>query len=374
MATEPRDAGESGKQSGTGASLARENPASPETGALIQRPSLKLLAEYLDLSPSTISYVLNEVPNRSIPSTTRERVRAAARKFNYHPSMIARKLQGQRIKTVGILLPELGEGYHSQVISGAGELLMREGYFYFTVHHRHRIELLRAYPELLQSRGVEGILAIDTHLDAESHLPTVLVGGHTELPGVSNIVLDSGLGAELALGHLHGLGHREIVYMRGQPFSTDTVARWAATIEVARRLGLEMREELVIRLEQDSHSPEIGYPGIKRILGEGRRFTAVVCFNDVSAMGVIRALHDGGLRVPDDVSVIGYDDIQSASYHVPSMTTIRQPLHKMGCIAAEFLLRKLAGEDTEALVEVEPELIVRESTSQVRVGRVRASA
>ena len=124
---------------------------------------------------------------------------------------------------------------------------------------------------------------------------------------------------------------------------------------------------MTIRLEQDSHSPEIGYPGIKRILNERRFFTAVVCFNDVSAMGVIRALHDGGLRVPGDVSVIGYDDIQSASYHVPSITTIRQPLQRMGSIAADMLLRKLSGEATPALIPVEPELIARESTGQARV-------
>jgi len=331
-----------------------------------QRPSLKLLAEYLDLSLSTISFVLNDSPGRSIPAATRERVRAAAQKFNYQPSMIARKLQGQRIKTVGILLPELGEGYHSQVISGIGELLMREDYLYFTVHHRHRPELVRSYPEILHARGVEGILAIDTHLETNSYLPTVLVAGHTELPGVSNVVLNSRLGAELALSHLHQLGHREIVYMRGQPFSADTEARWDATLKVASQLGLPVREELVIRLQQDSHSPEIGYPGIKRILARRDPFTAVVCFNDVAAMGVIRALHDGGLRVPHDISVIGYDDIQAARYQVPSITTIRQPLQKMGSIAASILLRKLAGEETEKLVEVDPELIARESTSNAQ--------
>ena len=347
-------------------------PATPAThgngepAPLPQRPSLKLLAEHLGLSPSTISFVLNDAPGRSIPEATRERVRAAARKFNYQPSLIARKLQGQQIKTVGILLPELGEGYHSQVISGAGELLMREGFFYFTVHHRHRLDLLRAYPEILQARGVEGLLAIDTHLETVGSLPTVLVAGHTELPGVSNVVLDSLLGAQLTLQHLASLGHREIVYMRGQPFSTDTVARWDATMLVARQLGLPVREELIIRLEQDSHSPEIGYPGIRRILSEGHHFTAVVCFNDVSAMGVIRALHDGGRRVPEDVSVIGYDDIQSACYHVPSITTIRQPLQKMGAIGASALLRKLAGQDADSVLQVEPELIARESTAPVR--------
>src|ERR1700678_1180318 len=101
-----------------------------------RRTSLKTLAEYLHLSPSTISFVLNDSPGRSIPDATRRRIKEAAIKFNYRPSMIARTLQGKRMQTIGILLPELGEGYHSQVLSGIGDLLMPEGYFYFTVHHR----------------------------------------------------------------------------------------------------------------------------------------------------------------------------------------------------------------------------------------------
>src|SRR5215469_15124165 len=155
-----------------------------------RRVSLKVLAEHLNLSPSTISFVLNDSPGRSIPESTRARVKAAAEKFNYQPSMIARTLQGKRMQTVGILLPELGEGYHSQVLSGVGDLLMRKDYFYFTVHHRHRKDLVDAYPNLLRSRGVDGILAIDTHLHAPPPLPTVTVAGHCTLPDVSNVLLD----------------------------------------------------------------------------------------------------------------------------------------------------------------------------------------
>ena len=330
------------------------------------RPSLKLLAEHLNLSPSTISFVLNNTPGRSIPETTRERIRAAARHFNYQPSLIARKLQGQRSQTIGILLPVLGEAYHSQVLSGAGDLLLREGFFYFTVHHRHRPDLVRAYPELLHARGVEGLLAIDTHLEAPTGLPTVLVAGHTDLPNVANVVLDSDRGAHLALGHLHALGHREIVFMRGQTVSADTADRWNATLAVARALNLPVRDSLTIELEHDSHSPEIGYTDIRTLLAARTPFTAVLCFNDVAAIGAIRALHDAGLRVPEDVSVLGYDDIESAAFHVPSLTTIRQPLEAMGTLAASLLLRKLAGEPTETTHRVAPELIPRESTGPAR--------
>jgi len=267
--------------------MPKHNP--PSVFKASQRPTLKTLAEYLHLSPSTISYVLNDVPGRTIPETTRQRIRDAAAKFNYHPSMLARSLHGKPTRTIGILLPELGQGYHSQVLSGVGDLLMQEGYFYFTVHHRHRRDLVAAYPTLLRSRGVEGILAIDTHIEEALPLPTVLVAGHEPLPGATNVVLDHELAAELSLQHLHSLGHREIAFMRGQPFSSDSKIRWAATIRAAKKFNIQVREELTIQLDKDSHSPEISYPGIRKLLHSHKRFTAIVCFNDVSAIGAIRA-------------------------------------------------------------------------------------
>ncbi len=336
----------------------------------LKRPhhaNLKMLAEYLDLSPSTISFVLNETPGRSIPESTRARVKAAAEKFNYQPSMIARTLQGKRMQTIGILLPELGEGYHSQVLSGVGDLLMRENYFYFTVHHRHHKELVDTYPGLLRSRGVDGIVAIDTHLSEPPPLPTVTVAGHNPLPGVANVFLNEEQAARLSLCHLRELGHTKIAFMQGQPFSSDSNKRWSATLGAARELGIEVDEELMIYLSKDSQSPEISYPGIRGLVRGGQPFTAVLCFNDVSAMGTIRALHESGLRVPDDISVLGFDDIQSAAYQVPSLTTIRQPLIRMGEMAAELLLKQLAGETIPEAVEVAPELIVRESTGPARV-------
>ncbi len=343
----------------------------PETG---RRVSLKMLAEHLDLSPATVSFVLNNSPGRSIPPATRERVRAAAKKFGYQPSVIARSLQGLKTQTIGILLPELGEGYHSQVLSGAAEVFMQEGYFFFTAHHRHRKDLVTEYPRLLQARGVDGILAVDTHLETAPATPTVTVASHVPLPGVTNVVLDHHRAAELALGHLYRLGHRRIAYMHGHPFSSDSMARWQSTLQVARALSLDVPEELIIRLDKDLNTPELGYPGIQQLLMRRRDFTAVLCFNDVSAIGSTRALHDAGLRVPADVSVLGFDDIQAASYIVPSLTTIRQPLERMGSLAAQLLLKKLANEKQPETIKVDPELIIRESTANARAIPRRGSA
>lgn len=324
--------------------------------------SLKMLAEHLGLSPATVSFVLNDAPNRSIPEATRERVRAAAREFNYQPSMVARLLQGKRSLTIGVLLPELGEGYHAQVLAGAADVFMREGYFFFTAHHRHRKDLVAEYPRLLQQRGVEGILAIDSHIES-AICPTVTVAGHKTLPDVTNIVLDHDRAAELALGHLVQEGHRDIVFMHGPGQSSDTDSRWRALVRVARRLKIPMPQSHTLQLE-DSSNPELGYPGVQRLLQQRRDFTAVLCFNDISAIGAIRALHDAGLQVPRDVSVIGFDDLTVASYFVPSLTTIRQPLGDMGATAAAMLLRKIREEPTENLIKIEPELVVRESTGK----------
>lgn len=339
-------------------------PKNPKAPIKSGRPvSLKMLAEYLDLSAATVSYVLNNSPNRSIPEATRVRVREAAKKFGYQPSLIARSLQGSRTNTIGVLLPELGDGYHSLVLSGAADVFMKEGFFFFTAHHRHKKDLVAEYPRLLQARGIEGLLAIDTHIDEPPASPTVAVASHSAVPGVTNVVLNHERAAELALGHLYRLGHRKIAYMRGQSFSSDSLSRWRSTLHVARSLGLQVSQDLTIRLEQDTHSPELGYPGVQNLLMRRRDFTAILCFNDVSAIGTVRALHDAGLRVPADVAVVGFDDIPAAAFSTPRLTTIRQPLQEMGRVAAISLLRRIAGERIAETIYVEPELILRESTA-----------
>lgn len=331
----------------------------------VEKPvSLKILADYLGLCPATVSLVLNNVPGRSIPQETRDRVRAAAHKFNYQPSLLARSLRKQRTFTIGVLVPELSDGYHTMVMSGIGDHLMQEGYFYFSAHHRHKQDLVEEYPRLLVGRGAEGIIAIDTALEHELPVPVVAVAGHRKISGVTNVVLDHHRAAELALRHLHQLGHRHIAFMRGQPFSSDSDHRWRSIVVVARELGIEIRPELTIQLEKDLTSPELGYPVVQQLLQLKRRFTALISFNDIAAIGAIRALRDANLRVPDDISVVGFDDIKAAAYHNPSLTTIRQPLHDMGQSAARILLQRIQGfKDYPKECAVPPELIIRESTA-----------
>src|SRR5262249_2162430 len=165
------------------------------------------------------------------------------------------------------------------------------------------------------------------------------------------------------LGHLYSLGLRRIVFMRGQPFSSDSDERWYGLVEVAREMSLPMDPRLIVQLERDINSPELGYPVMQQLLAARTRFPAVVAFNDMSAIGAIRALQDFGLRVPLDVSVIGFDDIHAAAFNNPRLTTIRQPLTQMGKIAAQCVLNRLhASEAFREQITIEPELVVREST------------
>jgi DNA-binding LacI/PurR family transcriptional regulator len=327
---------------------------------------LKKLAAYLGLNPTTVSVVLNEVPGRSIPQATRDRIKAAAKKFNYQPSLLARSLRNRRTFTIGILVPELGDGYHTQVMSGIGDHLMEAGYFYFTAHHRHRKNLIEEYGRMLLGRGAEALIAIDTVLEHDFSVPVAAVAGHKPINGVTNVTLDHRFAAQLTLTHLHSLGHRNIAFIKGQSFSSDSAGRWNSIVSAAREIGITIRPELVVQLDRDISSPELGYPVVQHLLSNGLTFTALVAFNDMSAIGAIRALQDIGLSVPGDVSVIGFDDIRVAAFNNPRLTTIRQPLSNMGRIAAQCVLSQLNGtEPFRKQILVEPELAVRESTRSI---------
>ena len=327
---------------------------------------LKQLAEHLGLNPATVSVVLNEVPGRSIPQATRDRIKAAAKKFNYRPSLLARSLRNRRTLTIGILVPELGDGYHTQVMSGIGDHLMEAGYFYFTAHHRHRKNLVEEYAQMLLGRGAEALITIDTALEHSYSVPVVAVAGHRAINGVTNVVLDHRFAAELVLAHLHSMGHRHIAFMRGQTFSSDSDERWQSLIHVANEMGIPIRPELIVQLDQDSSSPELGYPVMQRLLSSRQRFTALVSFNDLAAIGAMRALEDFGLSVPADISVIGFDDIKLAAFSNPRLPTIRQPMSNMGRIAAQCVLNQLNGSERfRKQITVEPELVVRGSTRAI---------
>ena len=337
----------------------------PEAGKPV---TLKILAEYLDLSPATVSIVLNNSPvAKSISLATRQRVQAAAKKLDYRPNLHARMLRTRLTNTVGIIVPEVSEGYFTKVMLGVEQYLLQEGFLYFTVSHLGRPDLIEEYPKLLTNRAVDGFLAINTELNHKTTLPVVGISSHSRLPGVTNVILDHNRAARIALRHLYDLGHRRIAFMKGTHFVSDSEVRWQSIVSIGREIGITVRPELSIHLEMNSWSPELGYQPVRDLLSRTRDFTAIFCFNDTAAIGAIRAIEDAGLNCPRDISVIGFDDIIVSEYLTPRLTTVRQPLHKMGVAAAQILVKRIQTPDAPYQEEVsfEPELVVRESTAGV---------
>jgi LacI family transcriptional regulator len=198
-------------------------------------------------------------------------------------------------------------------------------------------------------------------------LPTVAVAGHTPFPGVTNIILDHHHAARVALQHLMELGHKNIAFMKGHAQSSDSEDRWKAIFDVAQELNLEINPHLTVEIDIDDPTPQLGYPFAKKLLERKVPFTALFAYNDLSALGAIRAFQEVGIRVPQDISVVGFDDIQGAAYNTPSLTTVRQPLTRMGNLAAQTLLERIEGnKDYPGEIPIQPELIVRESTAKRR--------
>jgi DNA-binding LacI/PurR family transcriptional regulator len=343
--------------------------------------NLRILAEHLELSQTTVSLVLNNSPSaKSIPQETRNRVMEAATRLNYRPNYFARSLRQSRSMSVGVLAPDLSEGYFTRVMSGVVQELTSAHYFYFTACHDWKKELIEQYPRMLVERAVDGFLLLNTPADDIAvPVPVVAISAHSPVENVTNIVLDHHKAVEAALRHLHELGHRRIAFMRGPRAIPDSEYRWQGIQQVSGEIGLRIDPAHVIRIDTAGWSmktgyhpmaPEIGYKPMQALLEKSRDFTAIFCFNDIAAIGAIRALKDAGLSVPGDVSVVGFDDIQSAAYSTPSLTTVRQPLMEMGQRGAKVLLERIANREADYPAEIvmAPELVVRESTGPASLG------
>jgi DNA-binding LacI/PurR family transcriptional regulator len=340
-------------------------PSKAKTGVRKpERVTLKTIAQHLQLTPGTVSAALNNsAAARSIPEHTKQRILTAARELNYRPNFFARSLRLRRTYTIGVIAEEIGDAYGSMIISGIEQHLRQHNFFFLTVIHRHDKKLLQTYSQMLQSRGVEGFITVDTSITEQPALPTVAVAGHQRLAGVTNIVLDHKRAARMALQHLQNLGHEEIAFLKGQPFSSDSNARWDSIVEVAAELGVRIRPELTVQIEGTDSTPVIGYPVGKRLLERRQPFTAVFAYNDISAIGAIWAFREAGLRVPEDVSVVGFDDIPGAAYANPSLTTVRQPLSRMGQIAAQTVIERIEQHGSYVPeIAIEPEFVVRDSS------------
>src|SRR6202167_1400282 len=354
--------------------------------------TIRDVAERSGFSSATVSIVLNNAPlARYIPDTTKGRIQKAAQQLGYRPNPFARSLRGRRSHTVGVMVFDMTDPYCTLVLRGIENTLYQSSFLpILTDVHNERSRFER-YLEMLLDRRIEGLVVlanwlfvdIDVLADLEkNNIPTAIVGRELGNDSISSVIVDNNLGARAAFEHLYSLGHRKIAFIRGPRSLSDTEPRWRGVRAAAREGNLKLDSRLVVDLPESGDpfsSFEVGYKLTEELLHRRHPFTALMAFDDMTAFGAIRALAKAGVRVPEECSVVGFDDVAPAAIYSPALTTVRQPMEIMGTAAATIVLEAInsnANANASASAEkkpvrtihrrIVPELIVRESTCSVK--------
>ena len=346
-----------------------------KTSAMV---TIRDVARECGLSPTTVSMVLSHAPLASyIPEATKKRVIQVAEGMGYQPNPFAQALRSRHSHTIGVMVPDIADPYCAQILRGIENSFSRSSYLPFLVDIQNNPLRFRKYLNVLLGRRVEGLIILANSLSFEPELlsalesrkiPSVILGREPGTDALSWVATDNESGTQQALDHLYQLGHRKIAFIRGPKMIVDSHDQWAGICSFASASALELDPRLIVTLSDPFSSYEGGYERTKELLALNVPFTALVAFDDMTAFGAIRALISVGLRVPQDCSVIGFDDIPAAAFYNPALTSVREHTESLASMGAEILLETIRAHRKNTNLspvhrKVKPELIVRESTS-----------
>ena len=335
--------------------------------------TIKDIAAAAGVSPATVSLVLNNRPSR-IAEETRERIKKTAEELGYAPNSAAVLLKTNRSYTLGLLLPEIRNDYYGKYAKGMEDACQAKGWstFFCTTNNNPLKE--RQYIETLHAKNVDGISIVTTPSNQSDlflgNRDLILSYGipmvHMDMTGyrkpANAVISDHFKGGYMAARHLISLGHTEIAFITGPKFLEGSASRILGCKKALEDAGLTWNSSLVF---EGNYSYESGYAAIDNLIS--KKFTAVFAFNDLMAYGVYNSLEKYNLRIPDDISVVGYDDNFTSSIINPPLTTVYQPIYEMGKAAAEILIHAAEHPDHEPVVkEFDLQLIVRKSTRDIR--------
>jgi LacI family transcriptional regulator len=325
-----------------------------------------------------VSLYQNNSPwSKHVAADTKKRVLHAARQLGYRPDLVARTLRNRRSENIGVVVFDITDPYCSLILKGIEDRLYEDGYMPILTDLQNDPKKFDRCVGMLLGRRMEGLILIANPLYLESdivelgrrmNVPLVIVGHEFASGPISSVTVDNSRGTQLAMEHLYELGHRKFAFIRGPKGMVDTEPRWRGITEFASKHGLSINSDLAVDIEGVNSSYEESYRLTERLLQSKRDFTALVAFDDLSAFAAIGALARAGLRVPQDCSVTGFDDIPGAGFYNPPLTTVRQDLERQGAMAAESIaamvgrvpLQKKAKAVNRTIV---PQLVVRGSTS-----------
>jgi LacI family transcriptional regulator len=342
------------------------------------------IARESGFSIATVSIVLNEAPlARYVAQETKSSIKSIAQRLGYRPNQFARSLRGSRSRTVGMMVFDVTDPFCTPIIQGIESKLFQASYLSIFADAHNETARFERYLEMMLERRVEGLivvagwLVVDITLlsDLRKHsIPTVIVGRELQHDSVSSVIVDNEAGGRMAIEYLYELGHREFAFIRGARPMGDSELRWKGIQAFAKANKLKVNRKLVVDLPS-RFDPNHGYEEAQKLtdqlLKTKQRFSALVAYDDVTALGAIRALTRAGVKVPEQCSVIGFDDVAPATLSVPALTTIRQPMETMGATAVEIVAEAIKA-DLEKVKfsnsrrKLNPELVVRQSTAPYR--------
>jgi LacI family transcriptional regulator len=333
-------------------------------------------------STSTVSLVLNDAPlGRHLSAKTKEHIRKTALAMGYRPDAFARSLRRRRSHTIGIMVFDLSDPFCTLILRGIQKTLYPTTYLPIIMDAQNERKQFERYLEMLLEHRVEGLIVVANWLFGESDLltqfeknniPMVGVGRDLTASGIRSVQVDNESGGYVAAEHLHSLGHRAIAVIRGPKELADSERRWEGIQRYAQNANLKIDPARIVQMPA-AVDPTSGFDGGYRLTAEliesEVEFTSIIAFDDLTALGAMRALRQAGRRVPDDCSIVGFDDVPIASLSSPGITTIRQPMEEMGSLVAAWILESINPpaqiNDLSARLELlTPSLVVRESTTR----------
>ena len=345
-----------------------ENPLSGAPRRTLRQPSIKDIARLARVSHPTVSRALQHSPLVNLK--TAERIRAIAAEYGYRPSAVARGLVTRRTRTIGLAVTTVSDPFTGEVVSGIEQAASDSGYSVFLADSNADPEREKKVVQTFAEQRVDGIIvtssrvgALHLPLLAEMMVPIVLVNDQHPGPVTHSVLIANVDGMRKLTEHLTGLGHRRIAYIGDQSgYQSDTERIDGYQIGLAEA-GIFARPEWIVH---GNGKPTAALTAMEQLLALDEPPTAVCCYNDMTALGALHVIHAHGLRVPEDISVTGFDDLFLASYTHPPLTTIRQPMRQMGQLAMESLVKLMNGEESVQQIRVPAEMVVRASTGNVR--------
>jgi len=342
--------------------------------------TVKDISRESGFSVGTVSIVLNDAPlSRYISDKTKLHIKEVAHRLGYSPNQFARSLRGSRSHTIGVMVLDVTDPFCTLLLRGIETTLFQTSYLSIFADAHNDLARFERYLEMMLERRVEGLIVVanwmvvDINLlsDLEKHrIPTVIIARELQSGSTSSVIVDNEDGAHKAIEHLYELGHRDIAFIRGPKAIGDSQLRWNAVRSFARSSKLVINPKLVVEIPNvadPNHGFDIAQKLTEELLKRDLRFTAIMAYDDVTALGAIRALSKSGIKVPDQCSVIGFDDVAPAAFSTPPLTTIRQPMETMGSTAVDIVAQavKAKTEKREFAIahkKLAPELVVRQST------------